>query len=87
MSKPLPKLEVADVRLLLFFFIPMKVKWAILLFAGIELFAEISGTGSGIAHITHLFGFLFGFLYLLIYFKMNPIKEMFFPRRNYFHYE
>lgn len=76
-----------NVRLLLFFFIPIKVKWAILLFAIIELYAEISGTGSGIAHVTHLFGFLFGFLYLLIFFKMNPIKEMFFPRKNYFHYE
>ncbi|MCK4797103.1 MAG: rhomboid family intramembrane serine protease [Spirochaetes bacterium] len=75
-----------NTQLLLFFFIPIRVKWAIMLFAAIELFSEITGTASGIAHITHLFGFLFGFLYLLMFFKTNPIKEMFFPHRNNYHY-
>ena len=74
-----------DVRLLLFFVIPIKVKWAILLFAGIELFAELTGSMDGIAHMTHLFGFLAGFLYLLIFFKTNPIKEMFFIKKTYYY--
>ncbi|MBN2546868.1 MAG: rhomboid family intramembrane serine protease [Spirochaetes bacterium] len=75
-----------DTLLLLFFFIPMKVKWAILLFAGIELISEISNAPSGIAHITHLLGFVFGFLYLLIFFKKNAVKEMYFPNRNNIYY-
>lgn len=69
-----------NVRLLLFFILPLKVKWAILLYAVVELAFEITNTINGIAHITHLFGFLFAFLYLLIIFKMNPIQKMFFPK-------
>jgi len=75
-----------DTLLLLFFFIPLKVKWAILLFAGIELISEITNTMSGIAHVTHLFGFVFGFLYLLIFFKKNAIKDMYFPNNNNIYY-
>ena len=48
----------------------------------IEILAEISGSAGGIAHITHLFGFIFGFFYLLFFFKINPIKAMFFPYRD-----
>jgi membrane associated rhomboid family serine protease len=73
-----------DIRLLLFFIIPMKAKWAVLLYAVIELLFEITGSGKGIAHITHLFGFLFAFLYLLIFFRINAIKEMFFIKRYYY---
>lgn len=71
-----------DTILLLFFFIPLKVKWAILLYAAIELYAEITNSMGGISHITHLSGFVFGYLYLLIFFKINPIKEMYFSDRN-----
>ncbi len=73
-----------EVRLLLFFIIPIRVKWAVLLYGGIELFSEISSRTDGIAHITHLFGFVFAYLYLLIFFRINAIKEMFFTKRNYY---
>ncbi len=78
-----------EVRLLLFFVIPIKVKWAILLYAALELYFEISNklrqSSGTIAHFTHLFGFIFGFLYLLIFFKINAIKEMFFRKNtNYY---
>ncbi len=70
-----------DTRVLLFFFLPIKVKWCILLYALLELGSELSSVAGGIsdriAHCTHLFGFLFAFLYLLIFFKFNPIKSMF----------
>lgn len=72
--------------LLLFFFIPLKVKWAILLYAAIELYAEITNPMGGIAHITHLSGFVFGFLYLLIFFRINAIKEMYFSNRDRYYY-
>lgn len=77
-----------DIILLLFFVIPIKVKWAILLYAALELYFEISNklrqsTGA-IAHYTHLFGLLFGFLYLLLFFRINAIKEMFFRKKIYY---
>ena len=74
-----------EVMLLLFFVIPIKAKWAILLMAVLSLFFQVTNTMGSIGHITHLFGFLFGFLYLLIFFKTNAIKEMFFRNRNYYY--
>ena len=71
-----------ETRLLLFFVIPLKVKWAILLFTVVELGLEIFNFNTGIAHLTHLFGFLFGFIYLLLIHKINPIQKMFFKKEE-----
>lgn len=68
-----------NVILVLFFFIPMKVKWVIPVFAFMELAFEITGSLSGIAHITHLMGFVGAFLYLLLFFRINAIKKIYFP--------
>lgn len=48
--------------------IPMKAKWWVLIFIGIELVTGVSGTMDGIAHFAHLGGALFGFL-LILYWK------------------
>ena len=76
-----------DLILLLFFIIPMKTKWAILAFAVLSIFFQITGTFGGIAHITHLFGIIFGYLILLIFFRFNAVKEMFFKKKDYFTYK
>jgi membrane associated rhomboid family serine protease len=44
--------------------IPMKAKYAVLTYAGIELLLGVSGYQSGVAHFAHLGGALFGFLLL-----------------------
>lgn len=49
---------------LVFFFFPMKIKHAVLFFAGINLLGAVSASGSGIAYVAHLGGALFGYLYL-----------------------
>jgi membrane associated rhomboid family serine protease len=49
---------------LLNFFIPMKVKYMVLIFGIMEFFGSIGPSGSGISHITHLGGLLTAFLYL-----------------------
>lgn len=67
-----------EIKLLLFFVIPLKIKWLVPLFALFELIIEISGNADGIAHITHLFGFLFAFVYCLIVFRFNAIRQMYF---------
>lgn len=74
-----------EVILLLFFVIPIKAKWAVVLMAVLSLFFQVSNRMGNIAHITHLFGFLFAYLYLLIFFRMDAIKEMFFRNRNYYY--
>ncbi len=48
--------------------IPMKAKWFVIIYAGLELFAGVRGTGGNIAHFAHLGGMLFGFL-LMWYWK------------------
>ncbi len=70
-----------EAQLLLFFVIPMKIKWVVPAFTVVELFIGMTGMNSGIAHMTHMFGFLVAFFYLLIFFKNNPIKLMYFPEK------
>lgn len=67
-----------NTRLLLFFFIPIRVKWCVLLYAVIELLSEIFSAADGVAHSVHLFGFLFAFLYIMIFMHRNAIRDMFF---------
>ncbi len=56
-------LEFPDAMLLLFFFIPVRAKYAAFIFGGIELVMILTGTMQGIGHFTHLAGLLFGYIY------------------------
>ena len=49
---------------LLFFPVPIKAKWFVLIYGGIELLLGFSRTMPGIAHFAHLGGMLFGALLL-----------------------
>ena len=60
-------LTYPDRRLLVMFLFPMKAKYAVILFGALEFFASLSGSQSGIAHITHLGGLVFGGLLLAIW--------------------
>jgi membrane associated rhomboid family serine protease len=55
----------------IYFFIPMKAKWFVILYGVIELFSGVYNTGSNVAHFAHLGGMLFGY-FLIIYWKKNP---------------
>lgn len=62
----------------LYFLLPIKVKYLVMIIIGLDLLASISsGIGSGVAHLTHLGGALIGFLY------MKPIWKMGFLRNKY----
>ncbi len=58
----------------LYFFIPIKAKWFVILYGAIELFSGVYNTGSNIAHFAHLGGMIFGFL-LIIYWKKKADKH------------
>lgn len=51
--------------------IPIKAKWFVVMYAGIELFSAFSNSGDGVAHLAHLGGMLFGF-FLIKYWKRHP---------------
>ncbi|HNX23914.1 MAG TPA: rhomboid family intramembrane serine protease [Spirochaetota bacterium] len=56
-----------DVELLIFFFIPMKAKFLVILYGGIEFMSLLSsGTNSSVSHVGHLGGILFGLIFFLI---------------------
>jgi membrane associated rhomboid family serine protease len=45
---------------LIFLPVPIKAKWFVLIYGGIELFLGVSRTAPGIAHFAHLGGMIFG---------------------------
>ena len=51
--------------------IPIKAKWFVMMYAGVELFSAMSNSGDGVAHLAHLGGMLFG-LILIKYWKHHP---------------
>ena len=51
--------------------IPIKAKWFVALYAGIELFSAMAGTGGNVAHLAHLGGMVFGF-FMIRYWRKHP---------------
>lgn len=51
--------------------IPIKAKWFVIFYAGLELFLAISTTGDGVAHLAHLGGMVFGF-FMIRYWRKHP---------------
>jgi membrane associated rhomboid family serine protease len=58
----------------LYFFIPMKAKWFVIIFGALELFSGFYDQNSGVAHFAHLGGMLFGF-FLIIYWKRKSDRH------------
>lgn len=52
----------------IYFAIPIKAKYFVIIFALFELYSGISGSGGNIAHFAHLGGMVFGF-FLILYWK------------------
>jgi membrane associated rhomboid family serine protease len=52
----------------LYFFIPIKAKWFVIIYGAIELFSGVYYTGSNVAHFAHLGGMIFG-IFLILYWK------------------
>jgi membrane associated rhomboid family serine protease len=48
----------------LWFVVPVKAKWFVLITGLIEFWASLTQPGSGVSHVAHLGGMLFGYLYL-----------------------
>lgn len=53
-------------KIYLYFFIPVKAKYLIILYMAIDLFSVIGNSDTGIAHVAHLGGAVVGIIYLLI---------------------
>jgi len=51
--------------------IPIKAKWFVMLYVGIELFSALGTSSDGVAHFAHLGGMLFGYL-LIRHWNRHP---------------
>jgi len=74
-------LEFPQTVLLLFFILPVKAKYAAVIFGGIELLMIITGSMQRIGHFTHLAGLVFGLIYYLLF-----LKNRFRRRGNFYIY-
>jgi membrane associated rhomboid family serine protease len=63
--------------------IPIKAKWFVLFYAGLELFLAFSSSGDGVAHVAHLGGMLFGYL-MIRYWKKHPGNDYSYSRGHQF---
>ena len=61
-------------QILLFFFIPMKMPYAVMMYIAIEVFSQVYGIANGVAHLIHLACILIAWLYVVLRFRVNPIK-------------
>ena len=66
-----------DARIFIFGILPLRAPVAVLLYAGIEIFLQLTNFQSGVAHLTHLAGIAFAYLYIVVRFGINPITVFF----------
>ena len=59
----------------IYFLIPLKAKYFVILYGAAELFFGVSGYQSGVAHFAHLGGMLFGIL-LILYWRHNRNQQL-----------
>lgn len=57
-----------NMKIYVYFLLPIKAKWFVIIYGLIELYAGIGGSADGVAHFAHLGGMLFG-LALILYWK------------------
>lgn len=56
-----------DVEILLFFILPIKAKFLVILYGGIEFYSLVTmGASSSISHVGHLGGLIFGLIFFFI---------------------
>jgi membrane associated rhomboid family serine protease len=53
-----------DRSIFLWFFIPIKAKWFVVIWGAFEFLSAIGQPGSNVSHVAHLGGMLFGYVYL-----------------------
>jgi len=64
-----------NARVFVFGILPIKAAMLVILYAAIELFQQVFSVGGGVAHLTHLAGFLFAYLYMLLRLKIHAFDH------------
>ncbi len=64
-----------NARIMLWFILPVPAPILVLAYAIIEIISQLSNSYSGIAHMTHLAGFVFAWFYFILRMGVNPWKR------------
>ncbi|WP_420633949.1 rhomboid family intramembrane serine protease [Candidatus Palauibacter sp.] len=62
-------------RVLIWFVIPVQIRFLVIFFTLISLWSGLGGVGGGVAHFAHLGGFLGGWLYLRVRAARSPAAQ------------
>ena len=73
-----------DRPIFVYFLLPIRARYFVLIYIGLELYAGITGTTDGIAHFAHLGGAAVGLVYMLIDQRRIPFQHFFEKTRNRF---
>jgi len=73
-----------DRPIFVYFLLPIRARYFVLIYIGLELYAGITGTTDGIAHFAHLGGAAVGLVYVLIDQRRIPFQHFFEKTRNRF---
>ncbi len=65
-----------DRPIFIYFLLPIRAKYFVMIYMAIELSAGINSTGDGIAHFAHLGGAAVGFVYILWDQKRFPFQDL-----------
>lgn len=66
-----------DRPIYIYFLLPIKAKYFVAAYIGLELFTGVTGTSDGIAHVAHLGGAAVGFLFILVDKGLLPGRSLF----------
>lgn len=61
----------------IYFLLPIRAKYMVMLWIGLELLYGVTGTTDGVAHFAHLGGAFAGFMYMLVDLDYIPLKNWF----------
>ncbi len=73
-----------DQPIFIYFLLPIRARYFVLLFMLIELYSGISGTNDGIAHFAHLGGAAVGLVYMMVDQRKIPFARFFRKARERF---
>lgn len=69
-------------RVLLWFTLPIKVKWLVIIIGVVELIASVTSRNTGIAHLAHLGGMVFGGLFLYYDRVYMNVRQKYYDRKR-----
>ena len=64
-----------DRPIYIYFLLPVRAKYFVAVYIGLELFYGVTGTSDGVAHFAHLGGAAVGFLFLLAEMNLIPVRH------------